>query len=735
MAKVALIIGVSGMDGESAAHFLLSKGYTVVGTYRKNTQLNLEELAAKYQGRLELDYCEITDFGSVRSLLERTLTRYGHIDELYLLAAQSHVGFSFIYKGQTVLTNGMAVYNFLENLSSLSPKTSTYFAACYDEKTRVVTKNGVVPYTSLGVGDKVWSLNPENSQMEEVAIKRIFEYDYDGKMLHFKGLGKDFMVTPNHKVFYQRGKNKLLSAEAQEVNKLADVKLPRAHWDSGGILDASVDLTPYIPSGAKDGQIKNIDSLDLCYLLGLHIGDGSCNIMQGCYRSRFSHKDSISKRRDPKTGRMLPYSSQDSISTPVEKIGKTARITIDIPPEDDSYERFTKTLDRNEIKWTIHAGIDVTFFSWGLYYFFDKCGHTSWTKIIPREFLDLKRPYLEKILDGVVDSDGSVRNGRQSVSTTSLPLVYNLLELGTKLGYNVYYSKHKPAKTPPKINGREIIARRDSYIVYFNKTIPHLRNGVKTKWFSSSSATGKEVDYKGKIWCFELEKNHNFLVERNGHIVFSGNTSELMGGEPSRCPFDESSEYECRSPYSIGKELGTRWVKYYAQTHGMFATYGILFNHSNCTRGKSFFIRKLTNIAARIALGKEKEAVFGNLQFARDEHWSDFGVEMMWKMLQREKPETYLICRGKATTGEEFLDAAFGYFNLRWQDYVKFDVNLLRPNEVVKLVGNPQKAIDDLGWRPDRMSIEQHIGLMCRYDYDLEGGGKPERPDVFKLFP
>jgi GDPmannose 4,6-dehydratase len=134
-------------------------------------------------------------------------------------------------------------------------------------------------------------------------------------------------------------------------------------------------------------------------------------------------------------------------------------------------------------------------------------------------------------------------------------------------------------------------------------------------------------------------------------------------------------------------------------------------------------------------LGKEKSISFGNLSFARDEHWTDFGVEMMWKMLQRDTPDTYLICRGQANTGEEFLEAAFGHFNLKWQDHVKTDQSLFRPNEVVKLVGDPAKAVRDLGWRPNRMSFTDHIYLMAKYDYDLERGAQPVRPNVFELFP
>lgn len=211
-------------------------------------------------------------------------------------------------------------------------------------------------------------------------------------------------------------------------------------------------------------------------------------------------------------------------------------------------------------------------------------------------------------------------------------------------------------------------------------------------------------------------------------------TSELLGGDPASCPFDENSPFVCRSPYSIGKELGTRWVHYYQQM-GLFATYGILFNHSNTSRNLSFYIRRVTNAAARIALGKQSELQLGSLAFYRDEHWSDFGCEMMWKMLQLNAPETFVICRGECFHGEQFLDEAFGHFNLNWRQHVRFDKSRLRPNEVVKLVGSPSKAKQRLGWRPDRMGFKDHIALMCDHDYRLEKGEPTQRPNVFALFP
>lgn len=211
-------------------------------------------------------------------------------------------------------------------------------------------------------------------------------------------------------------------------------------------------------------------------------------------------------------------------------------------------------------------------------------------------------------------------------------------------------------------------------------------------------------------------------------------TSELLGGDNPNEPYTEDSHFDCRSPYSVGKELGTRWVKYYRQL-GLFVCYGILFNHSNIFRSKDFYVRRVTNSAARITLGLQKELTLGNLDFYRDEHWSDFGCEMMWKMLQNNDPKDYIIANGICHHGEEYLDTAFDYFNLNWKDYVKIDKSRMRPNEVVKLIGNSEKAQKELGWHPNRMPFKDHVSLMCKFDHELESGIKTIRPNVFNLYP
>jgi len=211
-------------------------------------------------------------------------------------------------------------------------------------------------------------------------------------------------------------------------------------------------------------------------------------------------------------------------------------------------------------------------------------------------------------------------------------------------------------------------------------------------------------------------------------------TSELVGGVEHGA-YSENEPWNPRSPYAIGKALGARWINFYRDSldSGLFCCYGILFNHSNTYRSKDFVIRKITNTAAKIALGKETELKLGHLHWARDEHWSDFGCEAMWKMLQLEKPENFVVGNGITHWGEEYVEAAFGHFNLNWKDYVKFDDGLKRPNEVVKLVADSNKAQDKIDWKPCRIPFDLHIKLMCDYDYALESGNPTVRPDIFEI--
>lgn len=216
---------------------------------------------------------------------------------------------------------------------------------------------------------------------------------------------------------------------------------------------------------------------------------------------------------------------------------------------------------------------------------------------------------------------------------------------------------------------------------------------------------------------------------------YFANTSECFGGRAENCPFNEESPIELRSPYSIGKATGAKITDYFKETFGMYACYGWLFNHSNYYRHNSFYVAKIAEGAAKITKGTQKDITIGFTDHWRDEHFSDFGCEMMIKLLNNPKgPKNYVIGNGYSHHGEEYLEEAFNYFNLNWRDYIKFDDKFKRPNEVVKLTADPTLAIQDLGWKPNRITFKKHIELMCEYFYNKENG-IIKRPNVFEMFP
>lgn len=236
------------------------------------------------------------------------------------------------------------------------------------------------------------------------------------------------------------------------------------------------------------------------------------------------------------------------------------------------------------------------------------------------------------------------------------------------------------------------------------------------------------IQTNGQSVYYFLETLSNYSPKTKTYFAA---TSELVGGIDSGI-FNEECVWNPRSPYAIGKELGARWIKFYRESTNtnLFCCFGILFNHSNTYRSLDFAIRKITNTAAKIALGKQKELKLGHLNWARDEHWSDFGCEAMWKMLQLNKAEDFVIGTGETYWCEEYLDLAFNYFNLDWKKFVKLDESLIRPNEVVRLIGDSSKAQKIIGWNPKRMSFKNHIDLLCNFDYNLEKGLNPKRPIV-----
>jgi len=195
---------------------------------------------------------------------------------------------------------------------------------------------------------------------------------------------------------------------------------------------------------------------------------------------------------------------------------------------------------------------------------------------------------------------------------------------------------------------------------------------------------------------------------------YQASSSELFG-QVQEVPQRETTPFYPRSPYAVAK-LYAYWITVnYRESYGLFACNGILFNHESPRRGETFVTRKITRAASAIKLGLQKKLYLGNLDAKRDwGHAGDF-VRAMWLMLQQEEPDDYVIATGETYSVREFLDEAFGYLDLDWNEYVEIDPRYFRPAEVDLLIGDPAKARKKLGWEP-KVTFKQLVRMMVDAD-------------------
>ena len=174
-------------------------------------------------------------------------------------------------------------------------------------------------------------------------------------------------------------------------------------------------------------------------------------------------------------------------------------------------------------------------------------------------------------------------------------------------------------------------------------------------------------------------------------------SSSEMFGKVQEVPQTETTPFYPRSPYGCAK-VYSFWVTVnYRESYGMHASNGILFNHESPRRGETFVTRKITRAVARIAAGLQDKLYLGNLDAKRDWGYAKEYVDAMWRMLQQEEPDDYVVATGETRTIREFLKIAFERVDLNWEDYVEIDPRYYRPAEVELLVGDPTKAKEKLG--------------------------------------
>lgn len=194
-------------------------------------------------------------------------------------------------------------------------------------------------------------------------------------------------------------------------------------------------------------------------------------------------------------------------------------------------------------------------------------------------------------------------------------------------------------------------------------------------------------------------------------------SSSEMFGLVQETPQTERTPFHPRSPYAIAK-VSSYWTTInFREGHGVHASNGILFNHESERRGENFVTRKITIGLAAILKGKSKELRLGNLDAKRDWGYTPDYVDAMWRILQQDKPDDYVIATGETHSVREFLEEAFAYKGLDWREFVKTDPRYLRPAEVDLLLGDPTKAKTVLGWTP-KVGFKELVRRMV--DHDLE---------------
>ncbi len=212
-----------------------------------------------------------------------------------------------------------------------------------------------------------------------------------------------------------------------------------------------------------------------------------------------------------------------------------------------------------------------------------------------------------------------------------------------------------------------------------------------------------------------------------GSKYYQASSSEMFGAAPP--PQSEATPFYPRSPYGAAKVYSYWMTRNYREAYGLFACNGILFNHESPRRGETFVTRKITQAAARIKLGLQHKLFLGNLDAVRDWGYAPEFIEAQWLMLQEDEPTDFVIATGVAAKITDFLDVAFGYLDLDWQNYVEIDDRYKRPTEVDSLIGDYTKAKQRLSWHPGVL-FNDLAEIMVRRDYEVLGNHSVSREKI-----
>ncbi len=260
------------------------------------------------------------------------------------------------------------------------------------------------------------------------------------------------------------------------------------------------------------------------------------------------------------------------------------------------------------------------------------------------------------------------------------------------------------------ISLRRIISEVEPDEVYNLAAQSHVRTSFDQPVYTT------EVIALGTVHLLEAIRDYRDAGGKD--VRFYQASSSEMYGKVNQVPQNEYTPFYPRSPYACAKVHAFWQTVNYREAYGLFACNGILFNHESPRRGETFVTRKITRAATRIKLGLQDVLYLGNLDARRDWGYAGEYVDAMWRMLQQEDPDDYVIATGRCHSVRQWLDETFSYLGMEWEPYVRFDPRYLRPTEVHVLQGDASKARDLLGWEA-KVTMPELCRMMVDADLEL----------------
>ena len=223
-----------------------------------------------------------------------------------------------------------------------------------------------------------------------------------------------------------------------------------------------------------------------------------------------------------------------------------------------------------------------------------------------------------------------------------------------------------------------------------------------------------DIDGVGAVRILEAIRESGLVKKCR---FYQASSSEMFG-KVQQVPQTEATPFWPRSPYGCAKVFAYWLTVNYRESYSLHASNGILFNHESPRRGETFVTRKITRAATRIKAGLQESLYLGNLEAQRDWGYAKEYVEMMWLMLQQDRPDDYVVATNETHSVKEFCQEAFGLLGLDWEKHVKYDQRYERPAEVDLLIGDPGKAKRQLGWQP-KVGFKELVKIMVEADLAL----------------